>query len=235
MPAFREASGIAASILKVLTHFGDIGDALEVIVADDGSDDGTPEAAEALGDERVRVVRLDHHRGKGAAVRLGILEAAGAKVLVVDADLAIPLDVYGSLDERLRDGADVVIGSKELGRRSGKVTRPLMRTLMGRAFNLAVRAIVLPGILDTQAGFKLYRAHAAREVARESRLDGFTYDVEMLALARMKGFRVQEVAVDCLQGAHTSVRALIDSIRMLADLARLRRRLGKVRGGVRHA
>lgn len=232
IPAFRESERIADTLRAVLSHFSELGDDLEVIVADDGSDDSTAEVAleAAAGESRVKVVRLAAHTGKGAAVRAGILESTGGRVLVVDADLAIPLEEYAALEARLEAGADVVIGSKELGRRQGRVRQPFMRTAMGRAFNLVVRALVLPGIWDTQAGFKLFRGASARETAAESRLDGFAYDVEMLALARRKGLRVVEAPVSCRPVGQTSVRVVSDSLAMLRDLVGLRRRFGRVKG-----
>ena len=232
IPAFRESERIADTISAVLSHFSELGDDLEVIVADDGSDDSTAEAAlqAAGGQSRVKVVRLAAHTGKGAAVRAGIIESTGGSVLVVDADLAIPLGEYAALEARLEAGADVVIGSKELGRREGRVRQPLLRTAMGRIFNLVVRALVLPGLWDTQAGFKLFRGAAAREMAPESRLDGFAYDVEMLALARRRGLRVVEVPVSCRPVGQTSVRVVSDSLVMLRDLVGLRVRFGRVKG-----
>jgi len=230
IPTFRERERIATTLSEVLSHFGALGGALEVIVADDGSDDGTADAARAAADGRVKVLCPGEHSGKGAAVRRGVLASSGAKVLVTDADLAIPLGEYAALEGCLAAGADVVIGSKELGRRAGKVSQPPLRTLMGRVFNLAVRALVLPGILDTQAGFKLYRGDVGREIAEESRLNGFAHDVEMLALARLRGYTVEEAPVACRRAGKTSVRVLSDSIAMLVDIVRLRRRFGRIGG-----
>ena len=127
------------------------------------------------------------HVGKGAAARRGIAVSRGAEVLVVDADLAIPLWEYPGFSRLLAEGAGVVIASKELGRRAGTVSQPRLRVLMGRVFNLAVRMLVLPGVTDSQAGFKLFGGKLARKIVGESVVDGFAFDVELLALVRHSG------------------------------------------------
>lgn len=228
IPVYREAPRIAATIEQVLQFFGRTALSGEVIVVDDGSDDGTIAVVEtaAAADERVKSLALPSHRGKGAAVREGLLAAAGAAVLVVDADLAIPLEEYPAFAEALRKGADIAIASKELGRRRGLVAQPFVRTAMGRIFNAVVRAIVLPGFLDTQAGFKLFKGAVAASLAADCCIDGFAYDVEILSLAVSRGYNVVELPVRCSLTGATSVRIFSDSLRMLKDLLEIRRRAG---------
>lgn len=225
IPVFREADCIEKTLSEIAEHFDGAALDLETVVADDGSDDGTAEVAEkaAESDERVKVVRLDVHRGKGAAVRQGILASRGRLVLVTDADLSIPLSQYAGLRDALESGADIAIGSKELGRRNGFVVQPFLRTLMGRVFNLAVRALVIRGVLDTQAGFKLLRGDAARALAARCVLDGFACDVELLARAQRGGLTIREVPVHCRRSSSTSVRLVADSIAMVRDLFTVRR------------
>lgn len=229
VPAYREAARIGECLADITAYFQERGEGFEIIVADDGSDDGTTEAVLSKGGEdgRIRLLRLGEHRGKGAVVRAGVGASRGERVLLVDTDLAIPLKEYGRFAAVLEEGADVVVASKELGRREGTVEQPWGRRVMGRVFNAVVRAVVLGGILDTQAGFKLYRGDAAREIAGESRVDGFAYDVEMLVLARCKGLRIVELACSCSLTGGTSVRVFSDSLRMLSDVAGLRRRFGR--------
>ncbi|MHC4711719.1 MAG: glycosyltransferase [Planctomycetota bacterium] len=233
VPTFREADCIADTVAEISRHFDGLGGEFEIVVCDDGSDDGTADAAQraAAGDARARVLRLDAHRGKGAAVRAGLLGSLNGRVLVTDADLSIPLSQYAALARALEGGADIAIASKELGRRSGLVVQPFLRTLMGRVFNLAVRLVVLPALLDTQAGFKLFRGDAARELAARCTTDGFAFDVEILALARLEGLQIAEVPVSCRRSSHTSVRLIADSVRMFRDLFRIRRVLRRARGG----
>jgi dolichyl-phosphate beta-glucosyltransferase len=233
VPVFREEDCIADTIAEIARHFDGLGEEPEIIVCDDGSDDGTADVVQsaAAGDPRVRVLRLDAHTGKGAAARTGLLASRHGRVLVTDADLSIPLSQYAALARALEDGADIAIASKELGRRTGLVVQPLLRTLMGRVFNLAVRLVVLPGLLDTQAGFKLFRGEAARELAAGCTIDGFAFDVEILALARLKGLGIAEVPVSCRRSSRTSVRLIADSARMFRDLFKIRRLLRRGREG----
>lgn len=231
IPAYREAARIAKTLAAVSEYFTARALPFEIIVADDGSDDDTARAAGEAASEigGVRVVSLGQHRGKGAAVRAGILATGGEYVLLSDADLAIPLSLYEDLSAALDDGSDVAIASKELGRRGGIVDQSRLRVLMGRVFNLAVRAVVLGGILDTQAGFKLFRGDLARDLASRSRIDSFAYDVELLALAVKAGRTVVEIPALCRLTGSTSVRVLSDSVGMLLDLVAIRLRLGRVK------
>lgn len=226
VPAYREAARIAESVRELLAYFEARGVTAEIVVADDGSDDETAAEAAALAaaDARVRLVQLDRHRGKGAAMRAGMLASKGDAVLLIDADLAIPPSEYPAFAAALAD-ADVALASKELGRRKGYVKQPLLRVLMGRIFNLVVRALILPGFLDTQAGFKLIRGAAARELAAEGKIDGFAYDVEMLALARGRRLKVVELPVHCRLTGTSSVRVFRDSVRMLEDIMAVRARM----------
>ena len=239
IPAFNEAGRIGATIEEVTATFAHMGRALEIIVVDDGSLDNTAEVVREKAKKHawVRLESAGAHVGKGAAARRGIAVSKGAEVLVVDADLAIPLWEYPGFSRLLAQGAGVVIASKELGRRAGTVSQPRLRVLMGRVFNLAVRMLVLPGVTDSQAGFKLFGGKLAREIIRESVVDGFAFDVELLALVRLAGWEVAERAVSCNSGGHSSVRVLADSVKMLLEILSIRRRLGRVKasGRVRDA
>lgn len=233
IPAYREAARIGASIGETLSWFDGLSVPVEVVVADDGSPDDTAAVVEAAAqrDRRVRLVRLIEHRGKGAAVRAGMAASAGSRVLLVDADLAIPLSEYPAFAAALDAGADIAVASKELGRRAGFVVQPMLRVIMGRIFNLAVRILVLPGFLDTQAGFKLFRGDAARGLAAAGTIDGFAFDVEMLAGANARGMKVVELPVHCRLTGATSVRVFRDSVRMIGDILAVRSRVRAARKG----
>ena len=165
----------------------------EIVVVNDGSRDGTAEVARAAG---VRVLENPGNRGKGYTVRHGMLEARGDWVLYTDADLSAPI---GDL-ERLwaaagRDNARIAIGSRAVDRTLVGVHQPFVREFSGRFFNLVMRLITRLPFHDTQCGFKLFEAHAAREVFSRQQLEGFGFDVEVLFIARRLGFRTLEVPV----------------------------------------
>jgi dolichyl-phosphate beta-glucosyltransferase len=161
-------------------------------VADDGSTDQTAEKARDAG---ATVLREDHNRGKGHAVRRGMLAARGRRRLMTDADLSTPIEELKHFLEKMDEGYGVVIGSRALPASRIEVHQPVHRENLGRLYNLFVRALALPGLHDTQCGFKLWSAPAARDAFAAARLDGFSFDVEALYLARKRGYRIAEIPV----------------------------------------
>ena len=197
----------------------------EVLIVDDGSSDRTIEIAEyAHLAGRLRVVRHEVNRGKGAAVRTGMSAAQGRFALFSDADLSTPIAEIEKFWPRFEAGFDVVIGSRGLRDSQIEVHQNLLREMMGRTFNLLVRLFVVPGIHDTQCGFKMFSRRAVDALFPDCRLDGWAFDVELLAMAASKGLRVAEVPVRWINSPDTRVRALCASSQMFADLLRLRRR-----------
>jgi dolichyl-phosphate beta-glucosyltransferase len=192
--------------------------ATEVVVVDDGSRDGTAERAEAAG---ATVLRNEGNRGKGFSVRRGMLAARGARRLMTDADLSTPIEELDRLSARMDEGYDVVIGSRAVAGARIEVHQPWYRENTGRLFNLFVRGLAVPGIADTQCGFKLFTAAAAREVFSAARLDGFSFDVEALYLARRKGYRIAEMPVRWRNDANTRV-SLLRGFLAFPDLLRIR-------------
>ena len=196
----------------------------ELVVVDDGSTDGTAgaarEAATPPGVE-LRVLRHEANRGKGAAVRTGFAASRGDIVLMSDADRSTPVEALADLAARLRS-ATVPVGSRAADRSRLVRRQPAYRDLMGRTFNLVVRALLLPGIGDTQCGFKLYTGPLARALAGRQRIDGFAYDVEHLALARRWGWRIIEVPVAWAHADASRVAPVRHGLQMLRDVLRLR-------------
>jgi dolichyl-phosphate beta-glucosyltransferase len=199
VPAFNEQAGIADCIRQLTAYLDRAGMVWEILVVDDGSEDRTVAIVSEIAerDRRVRLVAAGH-RGKGAAVRRGMLEAAGAWRFMADADLSMPPDNIGRFVEALRDSPvrpHVLLGSREAAgaRRYGE---PWYRHVAGRLFNWAVQAAAVPGIRDTQCGFKLFSAEATNALFPHATLDGFAFDVELLFLARCAGFRIHEVGIE---------------------------------------
>jgi dolichyl-phosphate beta-glucosyltransferase len=191
---------------------------LEIVLVDDGSTDGTPALieAEAARDPRLRAITLSHNRGKGGAVCAGVEAARGELSLIADVDLSTPLSEIGKLYEPLREGADIAIGSRTLD--PSIVQRSTYRRLLGRAFNLLVRALTGLRHRDTQCGFKLSPTGVARGLLRGQLIERYAFDVETLMRARHAGYAVQEVPVIWIEnpaspvGLHTAWRMAWDTL-----------------------
>lgn len=224
VPAFNEAGRIGPTLDRLADFAARWPGGAEVIIVDDGSSDATSRLAERpeyRAAPWLRFLRLPTNQGKGAALRAGVRASTGAEVLLCDADLSTPIEEYEKLRPHLAR-AEVVLGSRglpdsQIGRR-----QPRYRELMGRMFNLVVRAVAVGGIRDTQCGFKLLRGDAARALFADLRIDRFAYDVELIWLARRRGLAVVEVGVVWIDSPASSVHALRDSARMLADILRIR-------------
>ena len=223
IPAYNEAARIGPTLDATRAWLDEHALAAEVIVVDDGSDDDTPRIAldQAAADRRVRLLRLGTNRGKGAAVRAGVLDSHGDRVLFMDADLATPLDEILHLTRALDDGADIAIASRALPESRILTRQHVLRETMGKTFNLMVRTLASVDFHDTQCGFKLFSRRAADALFREARIDRFAFDVELLLLARGR-FRVVEVPVAWRHVEQSKVSPIRDAARMAWDLARLR-------------
>lgn len=229
LPAFNEERRLENGLRQVVDCLSGFGRPFEVLVVDDGSRDRTDRIAEqwARSVPSIRLLRLRENRGKGAAVRTGVAASEGDWLLVTDVDLSTPIQELAVLQEA-SGRADVVVGSRvAVGARLGK-RQPGRRERLGRWFNAAARLTAVPGILDTQCGFKLWRREAARAVFPRLRLNRFAFDVECLWLAKRLGYRVREVPVRWSHEGHSTVHVFRDGSRMLWDLLGLllRRVLG---------
>ena len=235
IPVVNGASTISDTIRDVATFLAGVGRPAEILVVDDGSDDGTDRLAREAGARApvpVLVLRHESNRGKGAAVRTGMASARGDFRLFLDADLAYPAPEIASILEILEQGADVAVASR-VHPESRYVIRPSFfrylytRHVSGRLFNWLVRLVLLPGISDTQAGLKGFRASAAEKLFGAWAPDGFGFDLAILARARRLGLSVVEVPVTFRYDREpTTLRFLADTARMLRDLAEVRVRIG---------
>jgi dolichyl-phosphate beta-glucosyltransferase len=223
IPAYNEERRIGASLAAIISYLDSGQEDYEIVVVDDGSRDGTAatvEQAKGAAGGRVRLLRMPENRGKGAAVRAGVLASRGAEVLLSDADLATPIEELAKLRARLSDGCDMVVGSRVLDGSDIRVRQHPARALMGRIFNIIVRTLLIGGIRDTQCGFKLFRGPAARELFAAASVDGFAFDVEILLLARSR-YHVAEVPVVWRHVEQSKVSPGRDAARMLVDIVKL--------------
>lgn len=223
IPAFNEEKRIGPTIERIRSFCPQHCRLHEIVVADDGSRDGTVALAESLSTKAlpVRVLASPVNRGKGDAVRRGMLGAEGGAVLFSDADLSTPIEELDKLFPQLR-AVPVVIGSRAVSDSDLARHQPLHRELAGRTFNLFFQTLVLRGIRDSQCGFKLFTRAAAQEIFPRVTLEGFGFDVEVLYLARKLGYPIAEVGVRWLDDRDSKVRLWRDAPRMFSDLVRVR-------------
>lgn len=193
-PAYNEARRIVSTLERALDWARTKLDAFEVLVVDDGSNDGMGEVIRARFGDSVRVVRRDRRGGKGAAIRTGVAEARQPWILFSDADLSIPIEEFEKLWKEA-DAAPIVIGSKRAP--GGHLEYPPLRRFLGGIGQTLIALFVVSGFHDTQCGFKLYRTDVARELFRHQRIDGFGFDFEVLFLARRMDQAVREVPIRC--------------------------------------
>jgi dolichyl-phosphate beta-glucosyltransferase len=196
----------------------------EVLLVDDGSSDGTVAAAERAAAESglpLSLLRHTKNRGKGAAIRTGVLATSSDPILISDVDLSTPLSEWVKLAERLPTHP-IAIGSRALQRSLVRRSQPLYRQVLGRSGNLLVRLLAVPGIHDTQCGFKLFRGDAARRLFLQARIDRFAYDMEILFLARREGIAIAEVPVLWFNSPDSRVSLVRDAVVTLRDLLRIR-------------
>jgi dolichyl-phosphate beta-glucosyltransferase len=228
IPAYNEATRLPATLKRVGEYLRAEGISHEIVVVDDGSTDGTAERArESAGPELV-VVTNEANRGKGYSVRRGMLLARGERRLMSDADLSTPIEELARLEARLDEGYDVAIASRAAEGARIEVHQPWFRENVGRLFNVVVRALAVGGLKDTQCGFKLFTAEAAREAFSLARLDGFSFDVEALFIARAHGRRIAEVPVVWRNDAATRV-GLGKGARAFLDVLQIRWNAGRGR------
>ena len=223
IPAYNEENRLPNTLEQVFHFLEKQSYASEVIVVENGSTDKTFEFAQKLAHQHknLRVIH-NEERGKGGAVLRGVREALGEYVFICDADLSMPVaEISKFLPPALTD-FDIAIGSREAPG-AVRYNEPYYRHLTGRVFNMLIRLMVLPDLQDTQCGFKCLRAGVARDIFPFQTLTGWAFDVELLYIAYLHGYRILEIPIDWYFNADSKVRVLRDSWRMFIDLLVIRR------------
>ncbi len=226
IPAYNEGTRLGATLEKVLGYVRAQGwnAEVEVIVVNDGSRDNTAELVRgfAARDPVLRLVENPGNRGKGYAVRNGMLNARGEVVVFSDADLSSPIEEMPKLLAALAAGADIAIGSRWLRAELQTQRQSALRQLFGRIFNVLNRIILGLRFKDTQCGFKAFTRRAAQTILPLQRIERWGFDPEILFLARKFGFRVEEVAVLWGHSGDTRIHPLLDGARMFQEMLRIR-------------
>jgi glycosyltransferase involved in cell wall biosynthesis len=223
IPAHNEERRLPSSLEQVFAFLDTQKYEAEVLVIENGSTDATLEVAQAFAARHpnLRVVH-EPERGKGLAVRRGMLEAQGQYRFMCDADLSMPIEEVRKFLPPERSGFDIAIGSREV-QGAVRYDEPSYRHLGGRLINLAIRLLILPRLRDTQCGFKCLRAEVAQDLFRRQLMDGWSFDVEVLYLAEQAGYKIVEVPIDWYYRPESKVSAVRDAVHMVEDILRIRR------------
>jgi glycosyltransferase involved in cell wall biosynthesis len=232
IPAHNEESRLPRTLEQVFAFLEGQSYAAEVLVVENGSTDRTLLIAQdfAARHPQLRVIH-SAARGKGLAVRMGMLAATGDYRFMCDADLSMPIEEVNRFLPPALPDLDVAIGSREV-QGARRYNEPTHRHLGGRFINLLIRLLILPALQDTQCGFKCFRSAVAQDLFQQQTLDGWSFDIELLYIAYRRGYRVAEVPVDWYYRPESKVSALRDALRMISDIFRIR---SNGRRGLYHA
>ena len=223
IPAYNEASRLPQTLPKLKKFLEEQNFVWEVILSDDGSTDQTLKvASEYFGDQGLIKIKSVKNRGKGFAVRQGVLAAKGEICLISDADFSTPIQDFFKLQSFIKNGYDIVIGSRSMPNSNITNRQAWYREGMGRAFNKLVKLIVLEGFIDTQCGFKCFRREKLIKIFKKMRIDRFSFDVELLYLSKKSSLKITETPVEWHNVLESRVRIFQDSLGMLKDLFQIK-------------
>jgi dolichyl-phosphate beta-glucosyltransferase len=231
LPVYDEALVLERTLARLVPHLEGLGQPFEVVCVDDGSSDGSGALLERLAarEPRLRVHHFGENRGKGAAVRHGVLAARGERIVFMDADLSTPLGELAGFLGALDSGYDVVIGNRRAP--GARITRhqPWLRETLGKGFVVLTRWLLAPGVDDFTCGFKGYRREPARAIFSRSSLDGWAFDAELVVIAQELGLKLAQLPVTWAHEDDTKVRLGRAVFVSLCDLVRIRWRRARGR------
>lgn len=224
IPALNEERRLGKTLEDIKSFFNGRNTKHEIIVVDDGSTDKTADVFEKHCGQKPRCVllRFNKNHGKGFAVKNGVLKSGGRLILTADADGSTPIEEFSRLRDKIEKGADIAIGSRYMKNSGAQRKQSFFRFFMGKLGNWLIRLLLLPNIKDTQCGFKLFKAAAAKKIFGSQTIKGFGFDMEVLALAQKFGYKIKEAPVSWFQSKESRVRPLRDGLRTFADLLKVR-------------
>lgn len=220
IPAHNEENRLPGTLEQVLRFLDGQSFTSEIVVVENGSGDRTLEVARRFAQQQGRIRVLQSERGKGAAVRRGMLEARGDYRFMCDADLSMPVEEIAKFLPPALEGFEIAIASRE-AKGAVRYNEPAYRHFGGRGINFIIQTLILPGLNDTQCGFKCFRADAAEDIFKIQTLDGWSFDIELLYLARKRGYRIREIPIHWYHHPDTKVSAVRDAVQMIRDIFRI--------------
>jgi dolichyl-phosphate beta-glucosyltransferase len=229
LPAFNEARTIARTVQEAVAYFRGRGLVYEIVVAADGND-GTRDICRdlAITDPAIKVIGENARRGKGRGIREAVAIATGEIIGFADADNKVPIEEYGKVDRHLAE-YPIVIGSRAMVSTLIEKKQPLYRQIGSVGFGFFMRAVIgLPGIRDTQCGFKFFRGPAARDLFALQRVDGYMFDVEILYIASKRGYAIKQVPVRWRDDADSRLELVVGNLRNVRDIFRIRMSTGHI-------
>jgi len=223
IPAYNEAERLPLTLVDIDKHLSKVEYGYEILVVNDGSKDNTAEIVRAMSGmiKNLKLIDNEANKGKGGVVRQGMLLAKGQIRLFTDADNSTSVDQFKNMLPYLKDGYNIVVGSRTTNGAKLDPPEPLFRQIAGKGLNLVVQTLLLPGIWDTQCGFKAFTAEAAERVFSLSRLTGWGFDVEVLALAKKLGYKIKEIPVHWVNDAVSRVK-MSAGLQFLRDIIKIR-------------
>lgn len=226
IPAFEEEKRLAKTFIRIVKFFEKKGVQFEIIVINDGSRDNTRAVVLEHSKKYKQIVLIDNkrNRGKGYSVKKGVEKAKGDLILITDADLSTPIEEFEKLNKYICQGYDIVIGSRRIKGSNVRIKQPMYRRVLGRGFGWLAGIIAVKGLKDTQCGFKLFKSNIAKNAFRLQRIDGFTFDVEILFISKKKfAARIKESPIQWIDSPFFSkVNAFKEMFRMFKDLIKIR-------------
>jgi len=220
IPAHNEENRLPNTLEQVFHFLEKQSFTAEVIIVENGSMDRTLEVAQEFAKEHTNFSVIQSERGKGAAVRRGMLEAQGKYCFMCDADLSMPVEEITKFIPPTLEGFDIAIGSRE-AKGAVRYNEPPYRHLGGRGINFLIQLLILPGLNDTQCGFKCFSTEVAKDLFKHQTLHGWSFDIELLHIARRRKYQVKEIPIHWYHFADSKVSALRDAIRMIQDIFRI--------------